>query len=76
MINNVGTVDKVIRILLALVIAALGWYYQTWWGLVALLGSVLLTSHLKSIRLRKKNDFLGKKGKSSLAAAFFISTLT
>ncbi|OFY47945.1 MAG: hypothetical protein A2W85_11025 [Bacteroidetes bacterium GWF2_41_31] len=37
MINNVGTVDKVIRILLALVIAALGWYYQTWWGLVALL---------------------------------------
>ncbi|PKP30276.1 MAG: DUF2892 domain-containing protein [Bacteroidetes bacterium HGW-Bacteroidetes-16] len=37
MINNVGTVDKVIRILLALVIAALGWYYQTWWGLVAIL---------------------------------------
>jgi len=37
MINNVGTVDKVIRILLALVIAVLGWYYQTWWGLVALL---------------------------------------
>jgi len=37
MINNVGTVDKVIRILLALVIAALGWYNQTWWGLVAIL---------------------------------------
>jgi len=34
--TNVGTVDKVVRILLAIIIGALGYYYQTWWGLIAL----------------------------------------
>ncbi len=34
--QNVGNVDKVIRIILAIVIAALGIYYKNWWGLVAL----------------------------------------
>lgn len=34
--QNVGTVDKIIRILLAVIIAAIGWYYQSWWGLVAI----------------------------------------
>lgn len=35
--SNVGTTDKVIRIIIALVIAALGIYYQSWWGLVAII---------------------------------------
>ncbi|PLX10777.1 MAG: DUF2892 domain-containing protein [Marinilabiliales bacterium] len=35
--QNVGTVDKVVRIILAIIIGALGYYYQTWWGLVGLL---------------------------------------
>ena len=34
--KNVGSIDKVIRIILAVIIGALGYYYQTWWGLVAL----------------------------------------
>ncbi|PLX03223.1 MAG: DUF2892 domain-containing protein [Marinilabiliales bacterium] len=34
--TNVGTVDKVVRIVLAIIIGALGYYYQTWWGLIAL----------------------------------------
>lgn len=34
--QNVGNVDKAIRIILAIVIAALGIYYKNWWGLVAL----------------------------------------
>lgn len=34
--QNVGNVDKAIRIILAIVIAALGIYYKSWWGLVAL----------------------------------------
>lgn len=34
--QNVGTIDKVIRIILAIIIGALGYYYQSWWGLVAL----------------------------------------
>ncbi len=34
--KNVGSIDKIIRIILAIIIGALGYYYQTWWGLVAI----------------------------------------
>ncbi len=34
--SNVGKSDKVVRIVLGIIIAALGYYYQTWWGLIAL----------------------------------------
>lgn len=34
--TNVGTIDKVVRIILAIIIGVLGYYYQTWWGLIAL----------------------------------------
>lgn len=35
--KNVGNIDKIIRIILAIIIAALGFYYQTWWGLLAII---------------------------------------
>jgi len=35
--QNVGNPDKIIRIILAIIIAALGFYYKNWWGLVALI---------------------------------------
>jgi predicted RND superfamily exporter protein len=35
--SNVGKTDKVIRILLGIIIAALGVYFKSWWGLVALI---------------------------------------
>ncbi len=35
--KNVGSVDKVIRILIGIVIAVLGIVYQSWWGLLAIL---------------------------------------
>jgi len=34
--KNIGSVDKVIRIILGGVIIALGIYNQSWWGLVGL----------------------------------------
>ncbi len=34
--QNVGSTDKIIRIILGIVIAAWGIYYKNWWGLVAL----------------------------------------
>ena len=34
--QNVGNVDKIIRIILTIIIAALGIYYQSWWGLIAI----------------------------------------
>lgn len=33
---NVGTIDRVIRATLGLFILALGYYFQSWWGLIGL----------------------------------------
>jgi hypothetical protein len=35
--TNVGGVDKVIRIVVGLVIIALGFVFKSWWGLVGVL---------------------------------------
>jgi len=40
--KNMGNADKTIRLVLGVVIIALGLYYQSWWGLVGLIP--LLTS--------------------------------
>ena len=34
--KNVGTTDKIIRIVLGLGIAGTGIYFQSWWGLLAI----------------------------------------
>jgi len=41
---NVGQTDKVIRIILGVLIAVVGLYFKTWWGLVAIipLGTALV----------------------------------
>lgn len=33
---NVGNTDKAIRLFLAVVIGAVGFYFKSWWGLVAI----------------------------------------
>ena len=33
---NMGTTDRVIRIIIAVVIAVLGFYFKSWWGLLAI----------------------------------------
>lgn len=33
---NVGKTDRTIRFILAIAIAAAGLYFQSWWGLIAL----------------------------------------
>lgn len=35
--TNVGKTDMIIRIILAVVIFALGFIYKSWWGLVGLI---------------------------------------
>ena len=37
MTANIGTVDRVVRIVVGLVILGLGVYYKSWWGLIGLL---------------------------------------
>jgi hypothetical protein len=35
--NNVGGIDRLLRIALALLIGLVGIYYQSWWGLLGLI---------------------------------------
>ena len=35
--TNEGTLDRTVRIIAGLLILALGYYYQSWWGLIGLL---------------------------------------
>jgi len=35
--KNVGTADRVVRIIIGLIILALGIYYKSWWGLLAVI---------------------------------------
>jgi len=32
--KNVGKIDKILRVIIGLIIGGLGYYYQTWWGLI------------------------------------------
>jgi hypothetical protein len=34
---NVGTTDRVIRIIVGIVIIALGVYFSSWWGLIGII---------------------------------------
>jgi hypothetical protein len=35
--KNVGTIDQIVRFIIGAVIIALGYYYNSWWGLLGLL---------------------------------------
>jgi hypothetical protein len=37
MTRNIGTTDKIIRIILGIVIIVLGFVFSTWWGLIGIL---------------------------------------
>jgi hypothetical protein len=37
MICNVGKIDKSVRLIIGAVIAVLGFYYQSWWGFLAII---------------------------------------
>jgi hypothetical protein len=34
---NIGKTDKIIRVIAGLVIAVLGFYFKSWWGLLAII---------------------------------------
>lgn len=38
MMKNVGGMDRVLRLVAGIVILGLGYYYQSWWGLLGVLG--------------------------------------
>lgn len=35
--QNIGSLDRIVRILLGLAVLGLGLYFKSWWGLVGLL---------------------------------------
>lgn len=34
---NVGKVDRIVRVVLGLVLIALGFYFNTWWGAIGMI---------------------------------------
>lgn len=36
MTTNVGSPDRIVRIIAGLAVLAAGYYYQSWWGLIGL----------------------------------------
>ncbi|MEA3443713.1 MAG: DUF2892 domain-containing protein [Bacteroidota bacterium] len=34
---NVGKTDKIIRIIIGIIIGVIGYYYNSWWGLIGLI---------------------------------------
>jgi hypothetical protein len=47
--KNIGSLDQTLRIIVGLIIIALGVIYQSWWGLVGIIP--LLTGFVKSCPL-------------------------
>lgn len=47
--KNVGSIDRVIRIVLGVVVVALGLYYQSWWGVLGIIP--LFTASISSCPL-------------------------
>ncbi len=37
MIKNMGSADKIIRLILGVVIIVIGIYFQSWWGVIGIL---------------------------------------
>ncbi|MCE5250030.1 DUF2892 domain-containing protein [bacterium] len=35
--RNVGTIDKVLRIIVGIVIIAVGFYFKSWWGVIGII---------------------------------------
>jgi Protein of unknown function (DUF2892) len=35
--QNIGRIDRIIRMILGIAIAMAGYYYKTWWGLLAVI---------------------------------------
>ena len=42
---NIGSIDRIVRIIAGLTILGLGYYYQSWWGLVGIVP--LLTASIR-----------------------------
>jgi len=60
---NMGTTDRIVRLVIGVAIAALGFYFKSWWGLLAViplataaLGFCGLYVPFKISTLKKKKD--------------------
>ncbi len=34
---NIGSVDRIVRLIVGVAILTVGWFYHSWWGLIGLL---------------------------------------
>jgi len=58
---NVGKTDKIIRVIIGLVIAALGFYFKSWWGLLAIIPLLTAAIGFCGLYVPFKISTIGKK---------------
>jgi hypothetical protein len=61
MTSNIGTTDKIIRLIVGVAIAALGFYYKSWWGLLALIPLITAAIGYCGLYVPLKISTVGKK---------------
>ncbi len=37
MVKNVGTIDRIVRVAVGIIILGLGYFYNNWWGLIGII---------------------------------------
>lgn len=60
MTNNVGSADRIIRIILGVVIIGIGYYYRSWWGLVGIIPLATATLNFCPLYVPFKINTSGK----------------
>jgi hypothetical protein len=63
MICNVGKTDKIIRWIIGIIIASLGLYYKSWWGLLAIIPILTAIFGFCTLYIPFKISTCGKESK-------------
>jgi hypothetical protein len=63
MICNVGKTDKIIRWIIGIIIASLGLYYKSWWGLLAIIPILTAIFGFCALYIPFKMSTCGKESK-------------
>jgi predicted RND superfamily exporter protein len=58
---NVGKTDKIVRVIIGLVIVALGFYFKSWWGLLAIIPLLTAAIGFCGLYVPFKISTIGKK---------------
>jgi hypothetical protein len=58
---NIGKIDKIVRVIVGVAIAVLGFYFKSWWGLLALIPLLTAAIGFCPLYVPFKISTVGKK---------------